>query len=435
MQAAVEQVLQATNPWLRDPDSWLETWSSLCPDPFVPRSNADWPGAFPSDKASLVIGPRQSGKSTFLWSQLRDLGPRVLLVNCEEPSLAGWCRSPALVWADIQQLLPRPAALLFEEVQRLEEAGLFLKGLVDRKPGCPILATGSSSFHLMARTRESLAGRARRLRLLPFSLAETGFDLAGRAPAMRRLHQRERFARMLINGSYPEAWLSPDPERVLVGLLEGVVVKDASDLFRIDRPEAYRKLLRLMASQVGNLVNLSEWAAHCGLSIPTVKRYAAILEEAQVIQLLRPWVSGKRAELTGRPKVYFYDNGIRNAVLARYQPADRREDIGPLWENWVFSEIQKAIRPLLDGCGFWRTRSGAEVDFVVEAGGRLSAIEVKAGSAGRLRLGRAARSFIAAARPEQFITVHDGPPAEREVQGCRCRWIAPTELGAVLAGG
>jgi predicted AAA+ superfamily ATPase len=432
--ADLEQLIRSTNPWIWDSGKWDGAWSARMPECFVSRRPVDWRGSFSKDKVTLVVGPRQSGKSTFLWSELKKLGPGIVLINCEELLYREWCRSPAIVLGQIREMLPRPGALLFEEVQHLHEAGLFLKGLVDLKPGCPILATGSSSFHLMAGTRESLAGRAERLRLMPFSLLEVSFDLDDLAPAVRASRKIERFSRMLVYGSYPEAWLSDDPERVLVDLLEGVIVKDASDLFRIDHPGAYRKLLRLMAGQAGNLVNLSEWASICGVSSKTVSRYAAILDEAHVVTLLRPWVSGKRAELTGTPKVYFCDNGIRNAVLARFREPDRREDLGILWENWVFSEILKALRPLTDGCGFWRTRSGAEVDFVVESRGRLIAIEVKAGSAGRLRLSRAARSFIEAIRPELFVTVHGGEPHERVHRGCKTLWIRPDELAPLIAG-
>jgi uncharacterized protein len=432
MDADLEQLLRVTNPWIWEPDTWPGAWSERMPDVFVPRLPRDWSGTFPVNKVTLVIGPRQSGKSTFLWSELQDLGPDVLLVNCEEPLFRAWCRSASRVLGQIREMVPRPRAILFEEVQHLDEAGLFLKGLVDLGPGCPVLATGSSSFHLMAGTRESLAGRAERLRMLPFSLRETSYDLVDLAPALRTSRMHEYFERMLIHGGYPDAWLGDNPERVLTGLLEGVVVKDASDLFRIDHPEAYRKLLKLMAGQIGNLVNLAEWSSVCGVSSKTVSRYASILEQAHVVTLLRPWVSGKRAELTGTPKVFFQDNGIRNAVLARFHSPDRREDLGVLWENWAFTEIQKAIRPLLDGCGFWRTRSGAEVDFVIETRGRLLAVEVKSGTDRRMRISRAARSFIEAVGPDFFVTVHAGERSERDYRGSRVLWLGPTELGVLL---
>ena len=186
MQADIELLLRRTNPWLFNPSQWSASWRERMPEPFVPRRPTNWQRGFPANKATIVIGPRQSGKSTFLWSQMADLGPEVLVANCEELLFRHWCNSPALFLAQLEQLLPRPRAILLEEVQHLQEAGLFLKGLVDLKPGCPLLATGSSSYHLMAGTRESLAGRARRIHLLPFSLSEVGYDLQELSPAERR---------------------------------------------------------------------------------------------------------------------------------------------------------------------------------------------------------------------------------------------------------
>jgi predicted AAA+ superfamily ATPase len=239
---------------------------------------------------------------------------------------------------------------------------------------------------------------------------------------------------MLLFGGYPEPWLAAEPAPLLAGLVESVVVRDASDLFRIDAPEPFRRLLRLMAGQVGSLVNLAEWAAICGVSAKTVARYAAILEEAHIVRLLPPWLSGRRAELTSTPKVFFVDNGIRNAVLGRFLPLDRRDDGGPLLENQVFGELAKVAHPLLDSLGYWRTRSGAEVDLVWQQGEEVVGLEVKAGGGLRNRLPRTARSFIEAARPRAFITVRPGARHEQTVSGCQALWLPPAELPEVLRG-
>ena len=430
--ADMELLLRRTNPWLWDASTWDRQRQDRQPEPYIPRSPRGWDRALPADRVTLVIGPRRAGKTTLLWRRLKDLGPALLYVNCEEPLFRSWCTSPARFVGDLAEVLPEPRALLFDEVQHLADAGMFLKGLVDLRLGIPILATGSSAFHLQARTRESLAGRAVRLRLLPLSLREVVPGDADVAPLVQRGRRRDALERMLVEGSYPEVWLGSEPGRLLSELVEGVVVRDASDLFRIDHPEAFRRLLRLMASQVGSLVNVAEWASICGVSARTVQRYSSILEEAHVVSLLRPFVSGKRAEITGSPKVYFHDNGIRNAVLGRLAPLDRRDDLGALWENWVFSEIAKAVHPLLDSVGHWRTRSGAEVDFVVRAGDSLVAIEAKASAAGKPRLSRGARSFITAVRPDRFLLAHRGPRHEADVDGCPVIWTEPSEVVSML---
>lgn len=430
--ADMELLLRRTNPWLWDPTTWRRHWRDSQPESYIPRTPPGWDRELPIDRVTLVIGPRRAGKTTLLWRRVEELGPALLHINCEEPLFRSWCTSPARFAGDLTELLPEPRALLFDEVQHLADAGLFLKGLVDLRFGVSILATGSSAFHLRARTRESLSGRAVRLRLLPLSLDEVVPDDGAVAPLVQRGRRREAVDRMLVEGSYPEVWLGRDPARLLSELVEGVVVRDASDLFRIDHPEAFRRLLRLMASQVGSLVNVAEWSSICGISARTVQRYASILEEAHVVSLVRPFVSGKRAEITGSPKVFFHDNGIRNAVLGRMAPLERRDDLGALWENWVFSEIAKVIHPLLDSVGHWRTRSGAEVDLVVRTGDRLVAVEAKAGAAGQPRLSRGARSFLAAVRPHHFLVAHRGPRHEAEIEGCPVTWTDPAEVISLL---
>ena len=428
----LEQLLRRTNPWLWEPDTWPQAWAAKLPVPCLARAPIAWTGRLREDRVTLVIGPRRAGKTTLCWTAVERRGPELLHVNCEEPLFRTWCRSPSLFLADVAELLPRPRAFLFDELQHLEEAGLFLKGLADARPGCPILATGSSSFHLLARTRESLAGRAVRVRLLPFGLGEVSADLDRRPPLIRRSELRARVERMLRFGGYPDVWMGDTPERELSELVESVVVRDASDLFRIDAPDAFRKLLGLMAGQVGNLVNKAEWASICGFSARSVERYASLLEETHVVRLLRPWVSGKRAELTRAPKAFFVDNGVRNAVLGRFLPLDRRADVGQLLENWTYTELAKAAHPLRDTIGFWRTRSGAEVDFVWEHDDQLVAVEVKFGGAPRPRLTRSAHSFLEAVQPTRFFVVGNGPPHETTAHGRPVRWLEPAALPGAL---
>ena len=167
------QVLLGHNPWLQAPEKWAETALKHIPRPYVSRALST---ALDLDdeknKVHLVIGPRQSGKSTFIWHHLSTHPDPFLLINCEEQSSRNLCESPALFLKEIEEISSRRPGLFFEEIQHLPEAGLFLKGLVDLKPDVPVFATGSASYHLKSKTRESLAGRAVRHYLLPFGLGE-----------------------------------------------------------------------------------------------------------------------------------------------------------------------------------------------------------------------------------------------------------------------
>lgn len=419
------RVLRADNPWLdgHPVGGWL---AQHLPPRLIPRR-------LPSTgehHVCLVVGPRQAGKSTLIWMTLAQAGTPVLLVNCEEPSIREWLTSAAAFLADCDDVAPGVDAVLFEEVQRLPEAGLFLKGIVDRRPGKKLFATGSSSFDLEARTRESLAGRAERHLLLPLSLEEivatvpTPPRLA--AEAMHRQTQERA-----VFGGYPSVFLAEQPARVLAQLVEAFVVRDVSDRFRIRRVAAFRKLLELAASQIGNLANFSEWAALAGMSNDTIAEHCRLLEDTHIIRLVRPFVGGKRAELTSAPKVYFIDNGIRNQLFGGFGAAADRADHGALVENLVFSELAKLTNPLLHTIRYWRSKAGAEVDFVLEHQGRILAFEVKAGDA-RGRISRSARSFIDAYAPGRLVVVNRSVYPEQTIGTTAVQFLRAWELHTVV---
>jgi hypothetical protein len=356
----------------------------------------------------------------------------VLFIDCEQALVRQWCRSAPLFLADLERLVPRGTPVFFDEIQHLDEAALFVKGLVDRRPGVPLLVTGSSTFHLQSRTRESLAGRATRSRLFPFSLDEVCGDLADRPDAVRATEVRERFERHAIVGGYPRAWLAEQPEPVLSDLVEAILLRDASDLHRIARPEAFRRLLRLAAGQAGNLVNLAEWSALLGISRDTVAAYVEILESAHVLVSLPPFAGGKRSELTGRPKIFLVDNGLRNQLAGDLRPLHERVDAGPVLENWVFGELWKSL-PQGVTLHYWRSTSKAEVDFVLALPGGTVGVEVKARALGRPRLERSSRSFLQAYEPLRFVVLNLGFEHRETVDGVDVRWTTPEHLATTVS--
>lgn len=424
--------LMIYNPWIEEPKSWNNEIVKHKPEffgyPYVHRfveKRDTWPHR---QKINLVIGPRQSGKSTLIWNSLSKMGPEGLVyINGNESALRTWCASPATVWNDILQIVNRPQVLFFEEVQYIENAALFLKGLVDLGIDAAIFATGSASYHLHDKIRESLAGRAERWLLLPFSLGEWISDGAPWSGALRSKHISEKLPRMLIYGGYPEVCFAEQPESVLNRLVEAFVIRDASDVFRIRFPAKFRKLLSLMATQIGNLVNFSDWSSLCGLDVKTVESYAEILEEGHVIKLVPPYVGGKRAEIISSPKIFFIDNGIRNEVIHQYSAFEARPDKGALFENWLFTELYKN-KSFTDTIHFWRSKAGAEVDFVLQRGNIIEAYEAKAAPLNRPTLSRSARSFIQAYEPESFYTVNLKLESETKVDATRVRWVTPESM-------
>lgn len=387
-------------------------------------------------KAHLVVGARQVGKTSFLWRRFQARGQAPLHLNAEEAVVRLWCRSPTLLAADLRGLVRPDVPILLDEAQHLDEAGLLIKGLLDLALPNPLFVTGSSSYHLRARTRESLAGRATRLTMHPFSLAEVTTDVAALPPLLRADRARAAVLRQVVYGGYPAAWLSDEPAAVLAELRDAFVLRAASDLFRVQHLDAFRRLLRLIAGQVGSLVNTAEWASVCGISRQTVLSYVDILEETHVVQTVRPFVGGRRGELTHHPKVYFCDNGLRSAVLGRFESFDESQERGALLENWVAAELKKHLDPLAPGdeLRYWRSKASAEVDFVLERPEGLVGIEVKATERAKPTLSRSAHSFIDAYAPARFLVVSLVPEAEATVDGTSVRWVGPEGLEEAVFG-
>ena len=423
MNSEVQNRILQYNPWLTQPDQADALICRYLPATYVLREAE--PVNLQRDRALLIVGPRQSGKSTLAWRLLQSCSPNILYLNLEDPLLRSALGAAIELVSLLRERYSFIRAVFLDEAQHLTDAGIYVKGLVDAKLGIPLLVTGSSSFHLMSKTRESLAGRADRLRLLPFSLKELLRHGLNRDSALFNPENNRAlslfnpvaagslgekiFSRQMIHGSYPAVYLAPadfDRVRLLSDLTEALILRDASDLFRIKRVDVFRKLLTLLAGQTGNLVNFSELASICHVDAATIHAYVEILEESHIVKVVRPFAGGKRRELTTSPKIYFVDNGIRNQLINAFSAdISLRTDKGALMENWAFSELYKRL-PLTAAIHFWRSKAGGEVDFVVEQAGKLTALEVKSAELERPKLSRSARSFIDAYQPERFVVLN-----------------------------
>jgi predicted AAA+ superfamily ATPase len=398
--AAVRDRLLFANPWHEAPGVFAREVARFVPAAPIARSAL--PIVATPRKAALVVGPRQAGKSTWIWQQLASRDPRtVLYLNCEEPLFRELCASPLAFLQQVGAWLPEVRVLFLEEAQHLPEAGLFIKGIVDAKRGFEVWVTGSSAYDLAAKTRESLAGRAQRRRILPLSLGEQVGASASLPPAVRARAAEAALRKHWVWGGYPAVVTAARPAEELRELLEAFVIRDASDRFRIQRPDAFRRLIALAAGQVGSLVNLAEWASILGVAASTVNDYLALLEESWVLRRLPAFAGGKRSEITSAQRIFFVDPGLRNAALGAFsEDLELRPDRGALAESFVFAELLKAL-PEAWTIHYWRTKGGAEIDFVLVSGDRRIGVEVKHG--GRAALSRSTRSFIEAYAPEAVI--------------------------------
>jgi len=212
---------------------------------------------------------------------------------------------------------------------------------------------------------------------------------------------------------------------LLNDLVEALVLRDASDLFKIRRVDAFRKLLTLLAGQTGNLLNISELASICNVDVGTINSYIEVLEESHVVKKILPFAGVKRREITSAPKVFFIDNGIRNHLLGNFSSEfDLRTDKGQLLENWVFAEIYKTL-PFQSTLKFWRSKSKAEVDFVIEHTGKVYGLEVKFSSLKKEKITRSVWSFIEAYQPEKVIILNMALERSMTVKGTELKFITP----------
>jgi uncharacterized protein len=417
------------NPWLVNREKGETVLSRFIPSEYILRDLEKTPTF--SNRAFLIVGPRQAGKSTMIWHQLRQYSRDILFINMEDPLLRSALTNPIEFIATFRERYEFVKAVFIDEIQHMTEAGLFIKGLVDAKLNVPIWISGSSSFELLSKTRESLAGRAVKRKLLPFSITE----IINHHPTSNPIENQQMCLKIIdhsmIYGTYPAVYLSDnvDHKALFLGdLVDSLILRDASDLYKIKRIDAFRKLLTLLAGQIGNLLNLSESASLCGVDIGTISSYIEILEESHIIKRLKPFAEGKRREITGTPKVFFIDNGIRNQLLNNFiSQIELRTDKGPLFENWVFTEIYKSL-PFQSDLKFWRSKSKAEVDFVIEHGGKTFAIEVKASNIVKPNVGKSIHSFLSAYSIKKLAIVNYSLEQQIELYDTQVEFITPIQL-------
>ncbi len=322
-------------------------------------------------KAIIVFGPRQSGKTTLIKSIVNSLKYSYKWLNADEADVRRLFVDATST--GLRAVIGDNKILVIDEAQRINNIGLAIKLLVDNYPEIQIIATGSSSFELSNKIKEPLTGRKFEHFLLPFSFVEL-VDNYGFLEEKRLLERR------LIFGSYPEIVKFPGNEIKNLNLLsDSYLYKDVLAWQNIKKPQKLEILLKGIALQLGNEVSYNELAQLTGLNIHTVENYIDILEKAFIVFRLNALFRNKRNELKKSKKIYFFDNGIRNAIINNFNMLDVRTDIGALWENYLMSERIKYTNynDIFLNRYFWRTRTRQEIDYVEERDGKLFAFEFK----------------------------------------------------------
>lgn len=377
------------------------------------------------EEITIILGARQVGKTTLL----RELKEHLQANNIARPEEIQMLNLDLM--SDLELLSSQKNFIRFlqakrvdnrrlyifvDEVQRLESPGTFFKGIYDLRWPVKFVLTGSSSLEIKAKVQEPLTGRKRIFTVHPFSFREFIQD-----PALSKaLDQKEwdshhlnllleKLYEYLVYGGYPRVAVEPRLDQkyqILQEIYSSYIEKDIAGLLKIRRSLQFSRLVSLLASQVGQLVNVAEISNTLDLKQKTIHGYLRALEQTFVCGLVRPFFRNIRKELTKMPKIYFWDNGLRNLPLEAFRSFEQREDRGNLLENFVFSYL---MRKTPNRVRYWRTKDKSEVDFVLEhPQGDIVPIEVKAQILKRPELPRSLVNFIRRYKPRRAILVNLG---------------------------
>ncbi len=323
-----------------------------------------------SNKAITLMGARQVGKSTLIHSLL-DSDDKVLWLNGDDDDVRELFKN--INSTRLKAIIGNKQIIVIDEAQRIHDIGLRIKLITDQIPGVQVIATGSSSFELSSKINESLAGRKRELKLFPLTFSE----MVGHTSF---LEEQRMLSHRMIYGYYPEAVTTPSEEKdILKELTESYLYKDLLSVDGIHKANVLVRLLKALSLQIGHQVSYNELSVLLGIDSKTVEKYISILEKSYIIFRLGSFSRNLRNELKTSRKIYFWDLGIRNAVIGNFSSLENRPDCGALWENFVISERLKnnEYNSAFTQSYFWRTKDQSEIDYVEEADGAMAAFEFK----------------------------------------------------------
>lgn len=381
----------------------------------------------------VVIGSRQVGKTTLLFQLIEQLIASkvdqrdVFYFNLDDPILLESLKSPVEFLEFIELNRKSRAYVFIDEVQRLENPGLFLKYIYDLKRDLKLIVTGSSSLEIRAKITESLTGRKKLFQLFPFDFSEfvtakwkaaseicKKLEVSKKGDFMEMLAAFKAIyhstidnllAEYLVYGGYPRVVLEPNPERKIIHIREiftSYIQKDVKDFFRIENTTGYNNLIKVLSQQIGNLVNISELSNTLGLHKATIEKYINILEGTFMFQRLAPFYKNVRREISKMPKIFAMDLGMRNFAAGNFNEITHRGDRGEMAENFVFTELKRIIE-MPGKIHFWRTQAKAEVDLIVELPDKIIPAEVKFSAMRSPKVSRSYKSFITTYHPHNGL--------------------------------
>ena len=372
----------------------------------------------PKKEISFIVGPRQAGKTTLmllLKEYLEKRSESTLFLNLDIEQDKDFFISQSRLIKKIELDLGKQKGFVFiDEIQRKDDAGLFLKGIYDMNLPYKFIVSGSGSVELKEKIHESLVGRKRIFELSTLSFEEfvnykTAYRYEDRLADFFSIEKEKGFELLedyLDFGGYPRIALEEklDEKLKLINeIYQSYIERDISYLLKIHKTEAFSSLVKIMATQMGKLVNRSELSSTLGISIKTLKEYLWYLEKTFILQKVSPYFKNLRKEITKSPVFYFYDLGLRNFASGFF---GNLKEMGFIFQNFVFNILKEKTKVSSSKICFWRTKDRAEIDFVIDLGSHQIPIEVKYKKLATPEITRALRSFTERYKPEKALIVN-----------------------------
>jgi len=375
----------------------------------------------PQKEISLIIGPRQAGKTTLmemLKEHLDNRGERTLFLNLDIEWDRPHFESQAALLKKIELELGQQRGYVFiDEIQRKDDAGLFLKGLFDLKLPYKFIVSGSGSLELRQKIQESLVGRKRLFELSTVTFEEfinhrTDYRYEEKLADFMAIEidrAQQLLSEYMQFGGYPRIVMATEQReklRLIDEIYRSILEKDIAYLLKLDKPDVFSALIKMIAGQVGQLLNYSELSSTLNVSFSTVKKYLWYAQKIFLIELIAPYARNVRKEISKSPVPYFWDLGLRNYSLGLFGHLESPSEKGLVFENLVFLFLREKLRFKAARLNYWRTKDKAEVDFVIEAGKEIIPAEVKFKHLKQDKVPTSLRSFIDKYKPERAYIIN-----------------------------
>jgi len=388
---------------------------------------------------SLIVGPRQVGKTTImkeLKNYLEKEGGKVLFLSLDYEADSIFFNSQEDLLRKIKLELGNDRGFVFiDEIQRKENAGIFLKGIYDLGLPYKFIISGSGSLELKEKINESLAGRTRNFFMDPVDFEEfvdfkTDYKYQGKLKEFLETEKQKSFNLLkeyMSFGGYPMVILEEKEEekrKIIDQIFRSCIEKDISYLLKLDRIDAFVLMIKILASQTGQLINYSSLATQTGLSVPSLKKYLWYAEKIFIIRTTQPFFTNKQKEITKSPIIYFVDLGLRNFSLNMFGRIENNEQMGLIFQNLVYNRINREATQTLKSVNFWRTKEGAEVDFIIRDGLSLLPIEVKFTNLSKPEITRSLRNFINEYAIKEAKVVNLGLDIDKKIGATNVKFIS-----------